>query len=102
MAKLQSHPSCGHGNGLVPGGICVKACTRSKWPFTNDSGHSSHYHQPHLEGGDSPDRPWLDHVHPDASSDEQPSRTSSHSPPCHKRMVGPLLKDVSVNENEDV
>jgi hypothetical protein len=51
---------------------------------------------------DSPDRPWLDHVHPDASSNEQPSRTSSHNPPCHKRMVCPLLKDVSVNGNADV
>jgi len=32
----------------------------------------------------SPDKPLLDHVRPDVSSNEQPSRISSHSPPYHR------------------
>jgi hypothetical protein len=60
------------------------------------------FHDHSGQESSSPDRPWLDHEHPYASLDEQPSRTSCRNPPSRMRMVSPLLRDGFVNANVDV
>jgi hypothetical protein len=60
------------------------------------------FHEVSGQESSSPDRPWLAHEHPYAFLNEQPSRTSCRNPPSHMRMVYPLLKDASADENVGV